>query len=68
MSLSTKLNFIIILIIVLVIIKLFNNSKQENFANTNCSLIKDNYSQCYDSGDCTIMLDLKGNSFCTNKN
>lgn len=64
MNPSTKLNFVIILLIVLVILKLLGHA-QENF--TNCSLIKNNYSQCYDSGDCTIMLDLDGNSFCTNK-
>jgi len=56
-------NFIIILIIILIFIKLFIH--RENFDE--CAIYGDNYNQCYNSGNCTVMIDLKGNSFCTNK-
>ncbi len=58
---DSQLNFLIIIVIVLVIIKLFY--KKENF--TDCSQFSD-YNQCYNN-NCTIMIDLKGNPVCTNK-
>jgi len=56
-------SFVLVLIIILVVIELFVN--KEYFED--CSQYVNNYPQCYDSGKCTIMLDLKGNAFCTNK-
>jgi len=55
--------FVLILIIILILIKLF--IRTENFDD--CYQYGDNYNQCYDSGKCTIMIDLKGNAFCTKK-
>ena len=60
-----RVNFIILLLVILVIIKIYIANK-ENF--TDCSQFGDNYNQCYNSGDCTVMVDLKGSAFCTNKN
>ncbi len=58
-------NFIIILLVLLVLAKFYIMSI-ENF--TDCSQFGDNYNQCYNSGECTMMIDLVGNAFCTNKN
>jgi hypothetical protein len=58
---DSQLIFLIIIVIILVSIKLFY--KKENF--TDCSQFYD-YNQCYNN-NCTVMIDLKGNSFCTNK-
>ena len=66
-NMNSKLKLIVLLIAIIIGFKLYDAScvKRDNF--TNCGLIKNNYSECYDSGDCTIMLDLEGNSFCTSK-
>ena len=55
--------FVIILIIILILIKLF--AQRENFED--CSQYGNNYNKCYNNGDCTIMIDLKGKAFCTKK-
>lgn len=57
-----SLIFVVILVIILVIIKLFFGI--ENF--TDCSKFNDDYNKCYNNG-CTVMIDVAGNSFCTNK-
>lgn len=57
-----SLIFVIILVIILVVIRLF--SRTENF--TDCSQFSDDYNKCYNNG-CTVMIDVVGNSFCTNK-
>ena len=59
---DAQLNFLIIMVVILIVIKLF--LKRENF--TNCSQYGSDYNKCYNN-NCTIMLDLEGNSFCTNK-
>ena len=56
-------SLVLILIIILGIIKIFE--QRENFDD--CGQYGNNYPQCYDSGNCTIMIDLQGNAFCTNK-
>jgi len=56
-------NFVIVLVLILVVIKLFVTN--EYFSN--CSQYGNNYTSCYDSGHCTIMLDMTGNAFCTDK-
>lgn len=57
-----NLNFVIILVLILIFFKFF--IVKENFSN--CSQYGDDYNQCYNN-NCTIMLDMKGNAFCTNK-
>ena len=59
---DSQLNFLILIILILIAIKLFLT--KENF--NNCSQYGNDYNQCYNN-NCTIMLDLEGNSFCTNK-
>ncbi len=54
--------FVIILLIILASIQIFLN--KEYF--TDCSQYGNDYNQCYNN-NCTVMLDLAGNSFCTNK-
>ena len=59
---DSQFNFLIIIILILIAIKLFY--RKENF--TDCSQLSNDYNQCYNN-NCTIMVDLQGNSFCTNK-
>ena len=59
---DSQFNFLIIIVLVLIAIKLFY--QKENF--TNCSKFSNDYNQCYNN-NCTVMIDLEGNSFCTNK-
>ncbi len=56
-------NTLIILVVVLVIFYLWK--QQENFSN--CKMYKDNYDACYKAKDCTVMLDLGGQAFCTDR-
>ena len=60
---DSQLNFLIVIIIILIVIKMF--FRKENFID--CSQYGGDYNQCYNN-NCTVMLDLEGNSFCTNKN
>ena len=64
-----KTLFIVLLLIILIIIRIFNIF--ENFQSCHkideCSKYGNNYSACYNSGECTIMNDLDGNAFCTSK-
>lgn len=59
---DSQFNFLIIISLVIIVIKLFYT--KENF--TDCSQFSNSYNQCYNN-NCKVMLDLKGNSFCTNK-
>ncbi len=59
---DSQLIFLIVIILILIIIKLF--LRKENFSN--CEIYGNDYNQCYNN-NCTIMIDLEGNSFCTNK-
>ena len=56
-------NTIIILLLILVMFFLLN--KKEYFSD--CKKHKDDYDSCYKARDCTIMLDLAGNAFCTDR-
>ena len=57
-----QLIFLIIIILILISIKFYGI--KENF--NNCSQYGNDYNQCYNN-NCTIMVDLEGNTFCTNK-
>lgn len=64
------ISFVILLIIILVIINLY--SKEEQFdvcaLYDKCSKYNGkSYSQCYNTGECSVMIDLIGNAFCTSK-
>jgi|LauGreDrversion4_2_1035121.scaffolds.fasta_scaffold366179_2 hypothetical protein len=59
--LSTQTIFILLLILAMFF--LLNN--KEHFSD--CKKYKDNYDSCYKARDCTIMLDLAGNAFCTDR-
>lgn len=59
---DSQLNFLIVIIIILIVIKMC--FIKENFID--CSQYSNDYNQCYNN-NCTVMLDLEGKSFCTNK-
>ena len=59
---NSQLNFVIVIILILIATKLF--FRKENF--NNCSQYNNDYNQCYNN-NCTVMIDLEGNSFCINK-
>lgn len=59
---DSQLIFLIVVILILISIRLCGI--KENF--NNCSQYGNNYNQCYNN-NCTIMVDLDGNSVCTNK-
>lgn len=59
---DSQLFFLIIIISILITIKLF--LRKENFSD--CEQYGNDYNQCYNN-NCTIMVDLEGNSFCTKK-
>lgn len=65
---------LIIIIIIVFILCLCSSNDRENFNNqNNCyNLNKNNvlnasYAQCYNSGDCTVMLNTDGTPFCTTR-
>lgn len=75
-NLTEKCKFVVSMILILIIIQMLwmerkkKSKKIESFKKIgeNCNIYGDDYAKCYDSGECTIMLDLEGNAFCTNKN
>lgn len=65
-----KIFFIIILFVLLFVINLY--SQDEHFYVCDrfdkCSKYNSKeYSQCYNSGECSVMIDLIGNAFCSSK-
>ena len=65
-----KIGFIMILLLLLFVINLYTSNEQFNLCNRfdKCSKHDSkSYSQCYNSGECTVMVDLIGNAFCTSK-
>ena len=65
-----KIVLVIILLILVFVINLYTNKEHFNVCDRydKCSKYnKKSYSQCYDSGECSVMVDLIGNTFCTSK-
>lgn len=65
-----KIIFIVLLFTSLFVINLYTIGEYFNVCNRfdSCSKYDSkSYSQCYNSGECTLMIDLIGNAFCTNK-
>jgi hypothetical protein len=65
-----KLFFIIMLFVLLFVINLYSPGEYFNVCDRfdKCSKYDSKpYSQCYNSGECSVMIDLIGNAFCTSK-
>ncbi len=65
-----KLFFIIMLFVLLFVINLYSQDEHFNLCDRfdKCSKYDSKpYSQCYNSGKCSVMIDLIGNAFCTSK-
>lgn len=67
-----RINFIILLIFLLFIVNWYIITYTESFdicqVYDKCSKYDGkSYSQCYNSGTCSVMVDLIGNAFCTSK-
>lgn len=66
-----KLLFIILMFVILFCVNLYTTIEHFDVCSRFDSCSKYNsksYSQCYNSGECTVMIDLIGNAFCTSKN
>lgn len=65
-----RIGFIILLILLLIVVNLYAFEESFNVCEKydKCSKYNDkSYSQCYNSGECSVMIDLIGNAFCTSK-
>lgn len=65
-----RLHFIILLILLLVAVNLYTIEEPFDICHRfdKCSKFdKSSYSQCANSGECSVMIDLIGNAFCTSK-
>lgn len=65
-----KMIFIMLLCVLLFVVNIFTNDEYFNICHRYDSCSKYNsesYSKCYNSGKCTVMIDLIGKAFCTNK-
>jgi len=65
-----KIIFIILLLVLLFIINLYTTGEHFDICHRYDSCSKydsKSYSKCYNSGKCTVMVDLIGNAFCTSK-
>jgi hypothetical protein len=65
-----KIKFIVILIFLLFIVNFYVILEPFDICHRfdKCSKYDNkSYSQCYNSGECSVMIDLIGNTFCTNK-
>ncbi len=65
-----RISFIVVLILLLVIINLYSPVEHFDVCKRydKCSKYDgQSYSQCYDTGECSVMIDLIGNAFCTSK-
>ncbi len=65
-----KIIFIILLFVLLFIVNLYSSGENFDICHRfdKCSKYDSkSYSQCYNSGECTVMVDLIGNAFCTSK-
>lgn len=66
-----KLSFVIMLLILLFVVNLYTVREQFNVCDRydKCSKYNNKeYSKCYNNGECSVMIDLIGNAFCTSKN
>ena len=65
-----KVIFIILLLVLLFAINLYTPEEKFDICHRfdKCSKYDSkSYSQCYNTGECTVMVDLIGNAFCTGK-
>jgi hypothetical protein len=65
-----RISFIVVLILILVIINLYSPAEHFDVCKRydKCSKYDGkSYSQCYNTGECSVMIDLVGNAFCTSK-
>lgn len=65
-----RIGFIILLILMLFVINLYVVGEPFGICHKfdKCSKYDSKpYSQCYNSGECSVMVDLIGNAFCTSK-
>jgi hypothetical protein len=65
-----KIHLIVILLIILFTVNLYSFEEKFDVCRRfdKCSKYDSkSYSQCYNSGECNVMIDLIGNAFCTNK-
>ncbi len=65
-----KIGFIVLLIFILFAVNLYVIGEPFDICHRfdKCSKYdKSSYSQCYNSGECSVMIDLLGNTFCTSK-
>ena len=70
-----KIGFIVLLILLLFVVNFYVVGESFNICHKfdKCSKYDakydaKSYSQCYNSGECSVMVDLIGNAFCTSKN
>ncbi len=60
---------LIITLIILIIIELYKEHFNYYDRFDKCSKYdSESYSKCYNSNECSVMIDLLGNAFCTSKN
>ena len=65
-----RIGFIVLLIFLLFAVNLYTINESFDVCQRfdKCSKYDGKpYSQCYNSGECSIMIDLIGNAFCTSK-
>lgn len=65
-----RIEFIVLLIFLLFVINFYVIKESFDICHRfdKCSKYdKKSYSQCYNSGECSVMVDLLGNTFCTSK-
>jgi hypothetical protein len=68
---SKRIGFIVILLLLLFAVNLYTTEEHFDVCQRfdKCSKYNSKpYSKCYNSGECSVMIDLIGNAFCTNKN
>ncbi len=66
-----RLSFIVILLILLFVVNLYTVKEQFNICDRydKCSKYDGKeYSKCYNTNECSVMIDLIGNAFCTSEN
>lgn len=66
-----RIGLIVILLVLLFAINLYTPTEHFDICHRfdKCSKYDNkDYSQCYNTGECSVMIDLIGNAFCTSKN
>jgi hypothetical protein len=65
-----RIEFIVLLLFLLFVVNFYVVGESFNICHKfdKCSKYDaKSYSQCYNSGECSVMVDLIGNAFCTSK-